>query len=110
MKKKSTKTEMIIAAKNIAAHIENVQKIAARLAAPCVDAKLKESLLSLSRVPKNYSVQLKIIAAVKSDSGDGDNSAYTQLATCAKGLADAVIKTAHAAEAAALASPKVQSE
>eukprot|EP01117_Protostelium_nocturnum_P012480 TRINITY_DN4600_c1_g2_i1.p1 TRINITY_DN4600_c1_g2~~TRINITY_DN4600_c1_g2_i1.p1 ORF type:complete len:1835 (+),score=918.66 TRINITY_DN4600_c1_g2_i1:1143-6647(+) len=106
LSKNSKKTEMIVAAKNIAGHIENVQKLSNQLAEPCTNPKLKDALLNLSRVPKNFSVQLKIIAAVKSDSGDGDKTAFTQLATCATGLSQSVVKCAHAAEAAALASPK----
>lgn len=76
------------------------------MAARCLDQKFKDQLLGMSKVPRNFSIQLKIIAAVKSQEANEDRSAKSQLSICAQGLCDATVKTARAAENAALRSPK----
>ncbi|PRP74623.1 Protein TTN-1, isoform d [Planoprotostelium fungivorum] len=100
------KSEMIQCARTIAAMIDQVEKVSAEMANACPDARFKNQLLGTSKVPKNYSIQLKIIAAVKSETGNDDYSAKSQLTICAQGLCDATIRTARAAEAAALKTPK----
>lgn len=74
------------------------------MASRCPDPKFAATLIGLSRVPKNWSIQLKIIAAVKEDYGEHDMAALSQLSTCSQGLCDAVAKAARAAEATALRS------
>jgi len=54
----------------------------------------------LCKVPKNFAVQLKIIAGVKAASSDDDPAAEHQLITCAQGLANSVVQTVKAADAA----------
>jgi len=97
------KKEMITAARNIAAMVAKIQTTGTQVADRCSDPKLKERLLNLCRVPKNFAVQLKIISAVKATSGETGGSAEAQLITCAQGVANSVVAVVSAAEAAAVA-------
>jgi len=99
---KNNKKEMIESARKIAGMIGKVQELSTEIANKCKDPVLREQLLRICRVPKNFAVQLKIIAAVKATSGDNDASAEAQLVTCAKGLANSVVQTLAAAEGAAV--------
>jgi bacterioferritin (cytochrome b1) len=96
------KKEMVTSARKIAGMVDKVQSLATQIATNCKDPILRDQLLSLCRVPKNFAVQLKIISAVKASSGDDDAAAEAQLITCAKGLANSVVSTLTAAESAAI--------
>jgi len=98
---KGNKTEMIACSRRIAEMIHQVQKFSEEIGNKCKDPRLKSHLLNCSRVPKNFSVQLKIIAGVKSRTDD-DPSAEAQLVTCAQQLANSVIATVEAAHSAAV--------
>jgi len=99
--------DLIAISKKLAGMIDGVQKNAIDIASKCTDPILKEQLLAVCKVPKNFSVQLKIIAAVKAASlAKHDKSAEYQLVVCAQGLANSVIQTVKAAEAASLKVPK----
>jgi len=98
----NSKGELITAARNIAGMVGKIQEISNKISAKCGDPKLKERLLALCRVPKNFAVQLKIIAAVKASSGENDQAAVHQLVTCAEGVANSVVATVKAAEAASI--------
>jgi len=100
--REGNKKEMITAARNIAGLVTKVQEFSGLIANKCLDPKLKEKLLQLSRVPKNFAVQLKIISAVKATSGDNDYAAVAQLVTCAEGVANSVVLTVKAGEAASI--------
>eukprot|EP01114_Cavostelium_apophysatum_P015963 TRINITY_DN4461_c0_g1_i1.p1 TRINITY_DN4461_c0_g1~~TRINITY_DN4461_c0_g1_i1.p1 ORF type:complete len:790 (+),score=205.06 TRINITY_DN4461_c0_g1_i1:122-2491(+) len=96
------KRSMIQASRLIADSIQDVLKLASEIAAKCTNAKLKESLLRAAGVPKNFSTQLKILAAVKASTND-NKSANIQLFDCAKRLAMSVTTVIEAAESASLA-------
>jgi len=99
--------DLIAISKKLAGMIDGVQKNAIEIANKCTDPILKEQLLAVCKVPKNFSVQLKIIAAVKAASlAKHDKSAEYQLVVCAQGLANSVIQTVKASEAASLKVPK----
>jgi len=98
----NSKKDMISYARNIAEMISQVQNLAAIIADKCGDKRLKDQLLSISKVPKNFAIQLKIISAVKASSGENDASAKSQLVICAQSLANSVVSTLKAAEAAQL--------
>jgi len=102
----NSKKDMIASARKIADMIAKVQSFANDIASKCTDTKLREALLSVCKVPKNFAVQLKIISAVKATSGDDDPTAEAQLVTCAQGLANSVIQTVKAAQAASLKCPR----
>eukprot|EP01117_Protostelium_nocturnum_P009620 TRINITY_DN3434_c0_g1_i1.p1 TRINITY_DN3434_c0_g1~~TRINITY_DN3434_c0_g1_i1.p1 ORF type:complete len:908 (+),score=371.86 TRINITY_DN3434_c0_g1_i1:91-2814(+) len=103
---KRDKQGMIEAAKRIAGMIGQCEQFSAEIASKCTDTRLRERLLMVCKLPKNFAVQLKIIAAVKSGSGDNDSSAKHQLVSCATSLANSVIETVKAAESAAIKCPK----
>ncbi|PRP73263.1 hypothetical protein PROFUN_16891, partial [Planoprotostelium fungivorum] len=96
------KAGMIESAKKIAGMLGKIQTFSDDIAGKCKDPILRERLQAISRVPQNFAVQLKIIAAVKSGSGANDNSAKHQLVTCAQSLCNSVIKTVEAAQSAAI--------
>mmetsp|Transcript_28820 Transcript_28820/g.40586 ORF Transcript_28820/g.40586 Transcript_28820/m.40586 type:complete len:941 (+) Transcript_28820:76-2898(+) len=104
--KNNSKADMITCAKRIAEMIGKIQGFSTEIANKCTDPILKNQLLSISKVPKNFAVQLKIISAVKATSGENDNTAKIQLVTCAQGLANSVVQTVKAAESASLKCPK----
>jgi len=98
----NNKGDLITAARNIAGMVGKIQENSNKIGAKCNDPKLKERLLALCRVPKNFAVQLKIITAVKASSGENDHAAIAQLVTCAEGVANSVVATVKAAEAASI--------
>jgi hypothetical protein len=102
----NNKTDMIEISRTLATMITQIQSFSSEIAAKCTDPTLKAQLLSICRVPKNFAVQLKIIAAVKATGKDNDPTAALQLVTCAKGLANSVVQTVKAAEAASLKCPR----
>lgn len=61
--------------------ITEIKSIAAR----CKDAVLQDKLLRHAQALRNYSVQLKILAAVKAASND-DSASNAQLATITEAL------------------------
>jgi len=99
---RNSKKDMVAAAKKIAGMIDKIQSLANEIGEKCRDPILREQLLSICKVPKNFAVQLKIISAVKATSGEDDPTAEAQLVTCAQGLANSVIQTVKAAEAASI--------
>jgi len=102
----NSKTDMIEIARKLAAMIADIQRNATEVANKCTDPTLKAHLLTMSKVPKNFATQLKIIAAVKATGKTNDPSAAMQLYTCAQGLANSVIQTVKASESASLKCPK----
>ena len=76
------KKDMIAAARKISELIAQVQALSSDIASRCTDPILREQLLSISKVPKNFGTQLKIVAAVKAASDDDDETAENQLITC----------------------------
>lgn len=100
----NNKKDMITISRNIAEMVQRIQGLSTSIANKCTDVKLKERLLSLCRVPKNFAVQLKIISAVKATSGDNDRTAEAQLIACAQGVSQSVVQVITAAGGAAIAS------
>jgi len=101
-----SKKDMILVARKIAGMIGQIEGFSVDISKKCTDAKLRERLLAISKAPQNFAIQLKIIAAVKTGSGDNDSSAEAQLVTCAQGLANSVVQTVHAAGSASIKCPK----
>ena len=56
---------MIVCAKRIAEMIVKIQAFSSEIANKCTDPILKNQLLSISKVPKNFAVQLKIISGLR---------------------------------------------
>jgi hypothetical protein len=90
---RKSKKDMIASARKIADMIQKIQELSNEIAVKCTDKILKQQLLSICKVPKNFSVQLKIISAVKDTSNEDDPTAEAQLVICAQGLANSVIQT-----------------
>jgi len=79
-------------------HVEQAKVAAAK----CTDPILKEQIITSAQAAKNWSVQLKIIAAVKAASDEDSGSAKQQLVKCAKGLAKSITLTVNSVEIAAI--------
>ncbi|KYQ94436.1 putative actin binding protein [Tieghemostelium lacteum] len=93
------KVGMINCSKQLSEHVNTYLQQAKETAAKCTDPKLKEQIITAAQAAKNFTVQLKIIAAVKAASEDDDPSSNkAQLVKCAKGLAKAVVQTINAVE------------
>jgi len=97
------KGDMIKYAREISSAVKNINAQAVEQAAKCTHPILRDNLIIPSQAASNFSVQLKIISAVKA-AAEGDSTLHVkmQLVRCAKELAQAVIKTVEAAEVAAL--------
>jgi len=93
-------------ARKIADMVGQIQTLAFEIAEKCTNPVLRDQLLNLAKVPRNFGVQLKIISAVKANSQADDPTAEAQLVTCAQGLANSVVQTISATEAASLQCPK----
>ncbi|EGC34732.1 hypothetical protein DICPUDRAFT_153006 [Dictyostelium purpureum] len=93
------KKGMIQCSKLLAEQVNIYLAQAKETAAKCTDPKLKEQIITAAQAAKNFTVQLKIIAAVKAASEDDDaNTNKQQLVKCSKGLAKAVVQTINAVE------------
>ncbi|KAM9977350.1 hypothetical protein ACTFIR_011212 [Dictyostelium discoideum] len=97
---------MITAARKIADTIKQVQTQAKHIADNCTDPRLKQNVLTYCDCGGNFSTQLKILCAVKSNDFN-DPTAEEQLVTCAKGLSGAVINLVKSSEAASIKQRKV---
>lgn len=105
----ATKTvDMITAAREIANAVAEICALAQAQADLCADQKLRDQLLTVAVGLRNYSVQLKIVSAVKAASDvDEVSSAQSQLVSCGKNVADGVIKIIDYSRIAALKKKKV---
>ncbi|KAK5584361.1 hypothetical protein RB653_005972 [Dictyostelium firmibasis] len=93
------KKGMITCSKLLAEQVAIYLQQAKETASKCTDPKLKEQIITAAQAAKNFTVQLKIIAAVKAASEDDDASSNKQqLVKCAKGLAKAIVGTINAVE------------
>ncbi|KAM9958403.1 hypothetical protein ACTFIW_001265 [Dictyostelium discoideum] len=93
------KKGMITCSKLLAEQVALYLQQAKETASKCTDPKLKEQIITAAQAAKNFTVQLKIIAAVKAASDDDDPSSNKQqLVKCAKGLAKAIVGTINAVE------------
>jgi len=99
--KNNNKSEMIRIAQQIAALVKEIITQANEQAKNCTDARLADNLIRAAQSVSSFSIQLKIIAAVKA-AIEGDKSAKQQLIKCAQGLCTCVVNTVNAAESAAL--------
>jgi len=97
------KGDMIKYSREISAAVKNIHALAQEQAGKCTHPILRDNLLIPAQAAGNYSVQLKIISAVKA-AAEGDSTLHVkmQLVRCAKELAGAVIKTIEGAEVAAI--------
>eukprot|EP01088_Endostelium_zonatum_P016129 TRINITY_DN4231_c0_g1_i1.p1 TRINITY_DN4231_c0_g1~~TRINITY_DN4231_c0_g1_i1.p1 ORF type:complete len:1284 (-),score=450.24 TRINITY_DN4231_c0_g1_i1:34-3648(-) len=100
--KAGDKKEMIAAAREISACSMDIVKNAQLLAANCKDESTRDHLMSMAFAAKNFGIQLKILAAVKSATEGTDKTTENQLLTCSKGIAGSVIQTIGYAEVADL--------
>jgi hypothetical protein len=78
-------------AREIATLTADIVKYANLAGAECSDPKLARELKDAAGVAKNFSIQLKIVCAVKASSGD-DATAQKSLVTCAQGLCKNVVE------------------
>ncbi|EFA84300.1 putative actin binding protein [Heterostelium album PN500] len=93
------KKGMLTCSKMLSEQVNIYLQQAKETAAKCTDPKLKEQIITAAQAARNFTVQLKIIAAVKAASEDDDASTNKQqLIKCAKGLAKAVVQTINAVE------------
>jgi len=100
--KAGDKKGMIAAAREISAASMDIVNNANVLAAACKDEGTRDHLMSMAYAAKNFGIQLKILAAVKSATEGTDKTTETQLLTCSKGLAGSVIQTISYADVADL--------
>jgi len=99
------KRGMIEAARELAVLSGTYVQQAKESAAKCTDPKLRDQILIHSQAAKNWSIQLKVITAVKAASEDEDaSSARLQLVKCAKGLAKSTVSTVESVRIAAIRS------
>jgi len=99
--KNNDKPAMIRIAQQIAALVKEIITQANEQAKNCTDPILADHLIRAAQSVSSFSIQLKIIAAVKA-AVEGDKSAKQQLVRCAQGLCNGVVNTVNAAESAAL--------
>lgn len=92
------KKGLINNAKSISVTTGGLAPIARLIIEPIQEKKARNQMLIAVNAAKNFSVQLKILAAVKTASGDGDPTADGQLITCARQLVTNVIGAVNAAE------------
>jgi hypothetical protein len=100
--KSGDKKGMIEAARELTRASQLYVTQAAAAAEKCHEPILKEQILTNAQAAKNWSVQLKIIAAVKAASDEDTSVAKDQLLKCAKGVSKAVINTVNSVEIAAV--------
>ncbi|EGG23992.1 putative actin binding protein [Cavenderia fasciculata] len=93
--KKGMLTVSKLLSEQVAIYLQQAKDTAAK----CTDPKLKEQIITAAQAAKNWTVQLKIIAAVKAASDDDDpTSNKQQLVKCAKGLSKAILETINTVE------------
>jgi ribosomal protein S21 len=100
--KTGTKKDLIINARQIANFVAEVSKWANKCADECRDPILVQELRDAAKVATNYSVQLKIICAVKAGSPAEDPTAKKSLILSAQGLAKSVIECVNISQIAKL--------
>eukprot|EP01132_Coremiostelium_polycephalum_P009270 gene9270-11362_t len=101
------KKGMIQCSKQLSEQVNVYLSQAKETAAKCTDPKLKEQIITAAQAARNFTVQLKIIAAVKAASEDDDvSSNKQQLVKCAKGLAKAVVQTINSVEVGSIRAKK----
>lgn len=100
--KTGSKNELIMSARDIANYIAEVVKWANKCAEECSDPLLARELRDAASVAKNYSVQLKILCAVKAGMDADDPTAKKSLVICAQGMAKAVVNCVHTSQLAKL--------
>ena len=96
------KRNMIAAARKIASFTATLVQDATSVGTVCRDVRVTNQLVSMARAGKNWSVQLKILCAVKASSSGKDDTAESQLLTCATGLAQSVVQCVKEADVAEL--------
>ncbi|GAM28363.1 hypothetical protein SAMD00019534_115390 [Acytostelium subglobosum LB1] len=95
----NNKKGMLTTSKQLSEQVTIYLQQAKDTAAKCTDPKLREQIITAAQAARNWTVQLKIIAAVKAASEEDDsNTNKQQLVKCAKGLAKAVVQTINAVE------------
>ena len=89
--KAGERQNMVQAGRNACQRINELHKLLGTYANRCKDPRTKERLLRAMQAMKNYSVQLKILTAVKAASGkEKDADTEDQLVSVAKGLGNAL--------------------
>lgn len=102
LSKADSKKDVIERARSIANFVTEIQKLAARVADECSDKKLVQELKDAATVVKNFSIQLKIVCAVKGSSSENDDTANRSLINCAQGLCKNVVDCVNVARIAKL--------
>ncbi|KAH3766824.1 hypothetical protein Pelo_1318 [Pelomyxa schiedti] len=90
------------ASKKIGELVKTFIEQAKQRAASCQDPRTQEQILSWCSAAQNFSVQLKILCAVKAASVNDDPTAKSNLIKCAKGIAKSVCEVVKLEEVALL--------
>jgi hypothetical protein len=98
------KKGMIAASRKLVEAIKDVNMHANAISKSCTNPMLAESLTNIAQAPQNYGVQLKLVAAVKSNTQNDIRTAKGQMYAAAKNIADALAETIRAGEMAAMKS------
>jgi len=96
------KQGMIQISRKIAAAVGDILKLSQTIASKCGDARLRADVLNYAQACQNYSVQLKIVSAVKAASDEDDPTVRDQLVAAATGLAASIVNTVNACQSASL--------
>jgi len=99
---KNDKKGMIQSAMKISQEVRTLVKDARAVGTVCRDNRITQQLVSMAQAGQNWSVQLKILCAVKSATSSTDETTESQLLTCATGLAKSVVNTVQEADVAEL--------
>jgi hypothetical protein len=87
----SSRSDLIVVAKSVSAHIIGLSNELLRLAKLCTDPKIQDKLYQSAQVLRNYSTQLKIMASVRAASQKTHGDSTTdQLVILAKNLSSIV--------------------
>jgi len=87
----NSRSDLIVIAKSVSAHIVGLSNELSRLAKLCTDPKIQDKLYQSSQVLRNYATQLKIMASVRAASQKTHGDSTTdQLVILAKNLSSIV--------------------
>lgn len=102
LSKTGSTSEIIMLAREIANFVTEIVKWSSKCAEECSDPLMAAELRDSAAVAKNFSIQLKIICAVKAGTSADDPTTKKSLVICAQGLSKNVVNTVHVSQVAKL--------
>eukprot|EP01122_Echinamoeba_exundans_P008589 TRINITY_DN2874_c0_g1_i1.p1 TRINITY_DN2874_c0_g1~~TRINITY_DN2874_c0_g1_i1.p1 ORF type:complete len:1071 (-),score=258.53 TRINITY_DN2874_c0_g1_i1:58-3219(-) len=102
LSKTGSTSEIILLAREIASFVSDIVKWANKCAEECSDPLMAAELRDSAAVAKNFSIQLKIICAVKAGTSADDPTTKKSLVICAQGLSKNVVNTVNVSQVAKL--------